>query len=102
MGVISRVISAVEEEEEEEESGCFQIVRVRRRSGRINQSQCTFPRFVIGLDLLLPLPTATIWFLLDHKPNIRIRMLFSLDHKLHASDYDCDSDSDSHSITSEN
>ena len=29
-------------------------------------------------------------------------MLFSLDHKLHASDYDCDSDSDSHSIASEN
>ena len=49
-----------EEEEEEEESECFQIVGVGSRSGRINQSQCTFPRFVIGLDLLLPLPTPTI------------------------------------------
>ena len=76
------------EEEEEEESECFQIVGVGSRSGRINQSQCTFPRFVIGLDLLLPLPTPTIWF--------------SLDHKLHTSDYDSDSDSDSDSIASEN
>ena len=49
-----------EEEEEESESECFQIVGVGSRSGRINQSQCTFPRFVIGLDLLLPLPTLTI------------------------------------------
>ena len=49
------------------------IVGIGSRSGRINQSQCTFPRFVIGLVLLLLLPTPTIWF--------------SLDHKLYASDY---------------
>ena len=80
VGVVSGVISAMEEEEEEEEeekeSGCFQIVGVGSRSGRINQSQCRFPCFVIGLDLLLPLLTPTIWFSLDHKPNIRIRTLF--------------------------
>ena len=60
-----------------------QIVGVGSRSGRINQWQCTFPRFVIGLVLLLLLPTPTIWF--------------SLDHKLYATDYD----SDSHSVASE-
>ena len=77
VGVVSGVISAMEEEEEEEEeSGCFQIVGVRSRSGRINQSQCRFPCFVIGLGLLLPLLTPTIWFSIDHKPNIRIRTLF--------------------------
>ena len=47
-----------------------QIVGVGSRSGRINQSQCTFPRFVIGLVLLLLLPTPTIWFSLDHKWNV--------------------------------
>ena len=63
-----------------------------------------FPRFVIGLVPLLLLPTLTVWFSLDHKPNIRdgvirgIRMLFSLDHKLYASDYDSDFDS----VASEN
>ena len=62
------------------------------------------PHFVIGLVLLLLLPTLTIWFSLDHKRNINngvvsgIGMLFSLDHKLYASDYDYDSDS----IASEN
>ena len=62
-----------------------QIVGVRSRRGRINQSQCTFPHFVIGLVLPLLLPTPTIWFSLDHKRNVsdgvlsRIRMLFSLD-----------------------
>ena len=104
--VVSGVISATESEAEE--SGCFQIVRVRSRSGRINQSQCMFPRFVIGLVPLLLLPTPTVWFSLDHKPNIRdgvirgIRTLFSLDHKLYASDYDSDFDSDSDSVASEN
>ena len=49
------------------------IVGIGSRSARINQSQCTFPRFVIGLVLLLLLPTPTIWF--------------SLYHKLYASDY---------------
>ena len=75
-----------------------QIVRVQSRSGRINQSQCTFPRFVIGLGLPLLLLTLKIWFSLDQKQNVSdtvvsgIRMLFSLDHKLYASDYDSDSD----------
>ena len=55
---------------------------------------------MIGLVLLLLLPTATIWFSLDHKRNVSdgvvsvIGTLFSLDHKLYASDYDSDSDSD--------
>ena len=81
-----------------------QIVRVGSRCGRTNQSQCTFPCFVIGLVLPLLLPTPTIWFLLDHKRNVsdgvvsRIRTLFSLDHKLYASDDNSDSDS----VTSEN
>ena len=63
-----------------------------------------FPRFVIGLVLLLPLLTPTIWFSLDHKRNISNGVvsgnvtLFSLDHKLYASDYD----SDSGSVASEN
>ena len=54
---------------------------------------------MIGLVLLLLLPTPTIWFSLDHEQNISdrimssIRTLFSLDHKLYASDYDSDSDS---------
>ena len=57
---------------------------------------------MIGLVLLLLLPTRTIWFSLAHKQNVSdgvvsgIRTLFSLDHKLHASDYDSDS------LTSEN
>ena len=65
-----------------------------------------FPRFEIGLVLLLLLPTPTIWFSLDHKRNVsdrvvsRIGTLFSPDHKLDASDYDSDSDSDS--VASEN
>ena len=81
-----------------------QIVGVGSRSGRISQSECTFPRFVIGLVLLLLLPTPTIWFSLDHKRNVSdgvvsgIETLFSLDHKLYASDYDSDFDS----VASEN
>ena len=61
---------------------------------------------MIGLVLLLLLPTPTIWFSLDHKRNVSdgvvsgIGTLFSLDHKLYASDYDSDSDSDS--VASEN
>ena len=76
-----------------------QIVGVGSRSGRINQSKCTFPSFVIGLVLLLLLLTPTIWFSLDHKRNVSdgvisgIGTLFSLGHKLYASDYDSDSDS---------
>ena len=51
--------------------------------------------------LPLLLPTPTIWFSLDHKRNVSdgvvsgIGTLFSLDHKLYASNYDSDSDSDS-------
>ena len=81
-----------------------QIVRVGSTSGRINQSQSTIPCFVIGLVLLLLLPTPTTWFSLDHKWSVSdgvisgIRMLFSLDHKLYSSD--CDSDANS--VASEN
>ena len=70
----------------------------------MNQSQCTFPRFVIGSVLLLLLLTPTIWFSLDHKQNVsdgvvsRIGTLFSLDHKLYTSDNNSDSDS----VASEN
>ena len=67
----------------------------------MNQSKRTFPCFVIGLVLLLLLllPTPTIWFSLDHKRNVSdgvvsgIGTLFSLDHKLYASDYDSNYDS---------
>ena len=58
----------------------------------------------LGLVLLLLLSTPKIWFSLDQKRNVsdgivsRIRTLFSLDHKLCASDYD----SNSNSVTSEN
>ena len=87
-------------------SGENPIVGVGSRSGRINQSQRTLLRFVIGLVLLLLLPTPTICFSLDHKRNASdgvvsgIETLFSLYHKLYASDYDSDSDSDS--VASEN
>ena len=59
---------------------------------------------MIGLVLLLLLPTPTVWFSLDHKRNVsdgivsRIKTLFTLDHKLYASDYESDSDS----VVSEN
>ena len=52
---------------------------------------------MIGLVLLLLLPTPTIWSSLDHKRNVSdgvvggIGTLFSLDHKLYASDYDSES-----------
>ena len=81
-----------------------QIVGVGSRSGRISQSQCTFPRFEIGFVLLLLLATLTIWFSLDHKRNVSdgvvsgIGTLFSVDHKVYASDYDSDSDSESVAI----
>ena len=57
---------------------------------------------MIGLVLPLLLPTLTLWFSLDHKQNLSdgvvggIRTLFSLDHKLYASDYD------SYPVASEN
>ena len=44
-----------------------QIAGVGSRSGRTQQSQCTFPRFVIGLFLLLLLATVTTQFSLDCK-----------------------------------
>ena len=75
-------------------------VGVGSRSGRINQSQCTLQRFVIGVVLPLLLPTPTICFSLDHERNVSdgfvgqgIGMLFSLDRKFLASDYDSESDS---------
>ena len=80
------------------------MVGVGGRSGTINQSKCTFPRFVIGLVLSLLLPIPTIWFSLDHKRNVSdgvvsgMGTLFSLDHKVYASYYDSDSDS----VASEN
>ena len=52
---------------------------------------------VIGLVLLLLLPTPTIWLSLDYKRNVsdgvvsEIGTLFSPDDKLYASDYDSDS-----------
>ena len=55
---------------------------------------------MIGLVLPLLLPTPTICFSTDHERNVSdgfvgqgIGMLFSLDHKLLASDYDSESDS---------
>ena len=96
--------SPLSERLEQARSSENQIVGVGSRSGRISQSECTFPRFVIGLVLLLLLPTPTIWFSLDHKRNVSegvvggIGTLFSLDHKLYPSDYDFDSDS----VASEN
>ena len=46
-------------------SGKVSIVGVGSRSGRINQWQCTFTRFLIGLFLPLLLSTPAIWFTLD-------------------------------------
>ena len=77
------------------------MIGVGSRGGRINQSQCTFPRIVIGLFFCPLLPTPTNWFSLDHKRNVSdgvvsgMETLFSVDYKLYASDYDSDSDSDS-------
>ena len=59
---------------------------------------------MIGLVFLHLLTTRTIWFSLGHKRNVSdgvvngIGTLFSLDHKLYASDYDSVSDS----VASEN
>ena len=101
IGVVGGAISALESESEESErfrlysesaydSFAYNLVKtrllesgVRSRSARINQSQCLFPRFVIGLVLPLLLATPTALVSLDrkrrsHKGNIRT--LFSLDH----------------------
>ena len=80
--VVHRVISATQLDSEESEhfpafssdsayvcclrSSENQIVGVRGRSRRINQSQCTSP-FVTGLVLLLLLVTLMAQFSLDHK-----------------------------------
>ena len=70
------------------------VIGVGSRGGRINQSQCTFPRIVIGLFSWRLLPIPTIRFSLDHKRNVSgMETLFSVDYKLYASDYDSDSDS---------
>ena len=117
IGVVSGVISATESESDPFHFFllCFrltfrlwssenQMVAVGSRRGRINQSKCTFPRFVIGLVLPLLLPILTIRFSLDHKRNVSdgvvsgIGTRFSLDYKVYASYYDSDSDS----VASEN
>ena len=55
-----------------------QIVQVGSGSGRINQSHCKFPHFVIGsvLPLLLAIPKTQFFFISG------IRMLFSPDCKV--------------------
>ena len=65
-----------------------------------------FPTLCDWVSFPLLLPTPTIWFSLDHKQNVSdgvvrsgIGTLFSLDHKLYASDYN--SDSNSNSVASE-
>ena len=50
-----------------------QIVGVGSKRGSINQSQFTFPRFVIGLVRLLLLATPTTQFSLDRKRRSRRR-----------------------------
>ena len=92
VGVVSGVTSATESESHESERFHFlptplttpsltfrlwssenRIVVVGSRSWRTNQSQCTFPRFVIGLVLLLLLPTPTINI---HVNNIHVEVTF--------------------------
>ena len=85
-----------------------QIVGVGSRSGRTKPITKRENVHCDWFILPLLLPTPTIWFSLDHKRNVSdgvvsgIGTLFSLDHKLYASDYDSDSDSDSDSVASEN
>ena len=50
-----------------------QIVGVGSISGRINQSQCPLPRFVIGLVIPLQLTTQTTYCSLDRKCRSRKR-----------------------------
>ena len=94
-----KIISATESESEESERFHFlptpsltfrlwssenQIVGVGKRSGRKNQSRCTFPRFVIGLVVPLLLASPTTQFSLNRNDGVvtRIRTLFSLDRKV--------------------
>ena len=85
IGFVSGAIRATESESEESESFCFycesaydsfayDLVKTRllesevgSRSARINQSQCLFSRFVIGLVLPLLLATQTTLVSLDRK-----------------------------------
>ena len=53
-----KLLVAREQKTSGTQSNCM-IVGVGSRNGRINQSQCTFPSFVIGLVLLLLLATPT-------------------------------------------
>ena len=93
------IISATESESEESERFHFlptppltfrlwssenQIAGVGKRSERIKQSQCTFPRFVIGLVFPLLLASSTIQFTLDRNDGVvsGITTLFSLDRKV--------------------
>ena len=76
-----------------------QIVGVWSRSGRTKPITKCGKVHCDWFVLLLLLSTPTIWFSLDHKWNVSnwvvsgIGTLFSLDHKLYASDYDSNSDS---------
>ena len=96
---IQKIISATETESEESErfhilptpsptfrlwSSENQIVGVGKRRGRINQSLCTFPRFVIGLVLPFLLASPTTKFSLNRNDGVvsGIRTLFSLDRKV--------------------
>lgn len=71
VGVVSGVIRAMEEEEEEE-SRCFQIVGVGSRSGRTNESQCSFAASACDFD-----KTSFHLIVIDRVVS-GIRMLFSL------------------------
>ena len=115
IGVVSGVISATESESEESERFHFlptplttpslafrlwssenQIVGVGSRSGRINQSQCRVPDPPACREKTWrPTPLNVSDGVVSE-----IGTLFSLHHKLYASDYDSDSDSDS--VASEN
>ena len=90
VGVVSGVVSSTESESEESERFHFlptplmipslticenQIVGVGSRSGRINQSRCSFPRFMIGLVLPLLLTTPTNWFYRKRRKRKRKRKL---------------------------
>ena len=101
IGVISGVIwviSAMEWESDESERFHFfrlrlrlrrlccsknQIVGVESRTGGINKSQCTFPRFFINLVLPLLLLTPTIWFSLYHKRNLSYGVVSGIEMRFH-------------------
>ena len=92
IGVVRRVIGSTESEWElirtfpfSSDSASFrlcenQIVGVGSKSEGINQSQITFPRFVIGLVLALLLATPAIQFSLDRKRRSRKRINHNADY----------------------